>query len=184
MKAPGFRAATTHRTPRFGRSLALLVLVAGTLLGMTMVSAAGVVPERVLAQESATPVAGAADAVDRCPDELTGPGSEAWVRAELYFSQPGADADAGTDEAFMDFLDNEVTPRFPDGLTLLSGIGQWRGSDGDIGQTRSHVLIILFPSDSVAESSALLEEIRDTYEDQFDQQSVLRADAAAVCTSF
>ncbi len=184
MLEPRYWAVTTHRAPRFGRSLALLMLVAGTLLGMTMVSAAGVVPERVLAQESATPVAGAAEAADLCPDELTGPGSEPWVRAELYFSQPRADRDAGTDEAFMDFLDNEVTPRFPDGLTLLSGIGQWRGSDGDIGQTRSHVLIILFPSDSAAASSALLEEIRDTFEEQFDQESVLRADAAAVCTSF
>lgn len=182
MTAPRNRFTATSGGRRVARSAALLTLVIGTLVGGSIFTATGVAPDRVLAQESATPVIG--DVADACPDELTGPGSEPWVRAELYFSQPAADADAGTDEAFMDFLDNEVTPRFPDGLTLLSGIGQWRGSDGDIGQTRSHVLIILFPGEGMAESSALLEEIRDTYEEQFDQQSVLRADAAAVCTSF
>ncbi len=162
----------------------MLLLAAGILAGLTVFAAAGMVPGGALAQESATPVAGAPSVADPCPDELTGPGSESWVRVELYFSQPSVDRDAGTDDAFMDFLDADVTPRFPDGLTLLSGIGQWRGADGDIGQTRSHVLIILIPSDSVAESSALVEEIRDTFEEQFDQESVLRADAAAVCTSF
>lgn len=29
-----------------------------------------------------------------------------------------------TDEEFSQFLNDEVTPRFPDGLTLLKGYGQ------------------------------------------------------------
>lgn len=182
MTEPRFRVAAPRRRLSPIRSLALLVV--GTMLGATLFTAAGFGPGGALAQESATPVAEAVTTTDSCPDELTGPGSEPWVQVELYFSQPRADAEAGTDDAFMDFLDNEVTPRFPDGLTLLSGIGQWRGSDGDIGQTRSHVLIILIPGENVAESSALVEEIRDTYEEQFDQESVLRADTMPVCTSF
>jgi Protein of unknown function (DUF3574) len=35
-------------------------------------------------------------------------------------------------EEFKGFLDIAVTPCFPDGLTLLTGKGQFRESDGQI----------------------------------------------------
>lgn len=50
-----------------------------------------------------------------------------WVRSELYFSV-GDEDDPGSaiDEAhWRAFLDREVSPRFPDGLTVLDGYGQW-----------------------------------------------------------
>jgi hypothetical protein len=134
-----------------------------------------------LAQE-ATPMA---DAVDLCPDDLFGPDSEPWMQAELYF---GTTQDNGTPYAESDFdafLDNEITPRFPDGLTLLTGLGQWMNPDtGVTSQERSMLLIILYPPDPSGETSAKFEEIRDLYEQQFHQQSVLRADSGPVCTSF
>jgi hypothetical protein len=133
-----------------------------------------------LAQE-ATPATGA---VDLCPDELYGPGSEPWMQAELYF---GTTQDTGTPYAESDFdafLDNEITPRFPDGLTLLTGLGQWKNSEGTISQERSMLLIILYPPDPSGATSAKFEEIRDLYEQQFHQESVLRADGGPVCTSF
>jgi len=133
-----------------------------------------------VAQGAATPVAG----VDPCPDELTGAGSEPWIRAELYFGTSRRDGPPFTEEEWFAFLDAEVTPRFPAGLTVLTGVGQFLNSRGDIIQERSQVLIILFPAEGAAGSSALLEEIRDAYEEQFQQESVLRADAAPVCTSF
>jgi hypothetical protein len=79
-----------------------------------------------------------------------------------------------------------VTPRFPDGLTVLTGLGQWRESaTSQIVQERSNVLIILYPPTTAQESSVRLEEIRDAYEQQFNQTSVLRADdSVPVCTSF
>ena len=137
------------------------------------------------AQGDATPVATSATgaAVDACPDELYGPGSEPWVRGELYFGTTKDDGTAYSPEEFAAFLDKEITPRFPDGLTLLTGLGQWKGQTGII-QERSQLLIILYPADTAAESSAKLEEIRDLYEQQFHQESVLRADAYPVCTSF
>ncbi|MFN8662353.1 MAG: DUF3574 domain-containing protein [Thermomicrobiales bacterium] len=138
------------------------------------------------AQGEATPVAGTTSAaVDACPDELYGAGSEAWVRGELYF---GTSMDQGVGvipDDFEAFLDAEVTPRFPDGLTLLTGLGQWKGPD-DVAPSKmgSEVLIILYPQESAAESSAKLEEIREAYKAQFNAQSVLRADTTLVCTSF
>jgi hypothetical protein len=136
----------------------------------------------VRAQSDATPVTQAADV---CPDELYGPDSEPWVRAELYFGTTNPETHKPfSEEEFDKFLDAEITPRFPDGLTLLTGLGQYRNSKGDIIQETSKLLIILFPTDTAAESSAKLEEVRAVYEEQFHQESVLRADASEVCTSF
>jgi hypothetical protein len=139
-----------------------------------------------LAQGNATPVGAVAETGDLCPDELYGPDSEPWVRGELYFGVPSDEDGASGEERFDTFLDTEVTPRFPDGLTLLSGLGQWRSSASDeISQQDSMLLIILYPQDPSGATNALFEEIRDAYETQFDQESVLRADhVGPVCTSF
>lgn len=170
--------------PAAGLALAVALLAGGGLgLGF-----GGAEPARLaatgpaFAQEAATPMT-AAEAADACPDDLYGPDSEPWVRAELYFGMSAADGDVFAQEEFLAFMDAEITPRFPDGLTLLSGIGQWQGDRGVI-QQRSQVLIILYPAEFGRESSALLEEIRDEYEQQFNQESVLRADSYPVCTSF
>ena len=169
-------------------------LVAGAALALAVVGAGSVglgaaEPARLaasaatLAQDGATPAA-EDTAGDLCPDELYGPDSEAWVQAELYFGTTQDDGYPYSDEEFLDFLDAEVTPRFPAGLTLLTGLGQWQGSDGTISQERSQVLVILYPPDETGQTSTLLEEIRDAYEQQFSQESVLRADTFPVCTSF
>ena len=72
------------------------------------------------------------------------------------------------------FLDAEITPRFPAGLTVVTGLGQYQNESGEVVQERSEVLILLYPEADARESSALLEEIRDAYETQFEQNSVLR----------
>ena len=168
---------------QLGRRLRVSALMLALLAGGVGIGA----HTSVLAQGNATPVGGAAttEAVDPCPDELYGPGSEPWVRGELYFGLPSDDGAASGEERFGEFLDTEVTPRFPDGLTLLTGLGQWRSSStGEISQQESALLIILYPADLSGETSARFEEIRDAYETQFDQESVLRAAAGPVCTSF
>src|SRR5687768_10726777 len=61
------------------------------------------------------------------------------VRTELFFglSRPGGRI---TERQFDRFVDDEVTPRFPDGLTLVSGDGQFRLADGEIVEERSKLL--------------------------------------------
>jgi Protein of unknown function (DUF3574) len=170
--------------PQFVRGLRAPVLALALLAGGIGIGASAPSLLKssapVMAQE-ATPMSEAADV---CPDELYGPDSEPWEQAELYF---GTTQDNGTpysESDFDAFLDNEITPRFPDGLTLLTGLGQWRNSEGVISQERSMLLIILYPPDPSGETSAKFEEIRDLYEQQFHQESVLRADSGPVCTSF
>lgn len=103
------------------------------------------------------------------------------ARLELYFGTTQKDGSTVSDAAWGSFLDEEVTPRFPDGLTVLRGYGQWRNSSGEIAKEGSIVLVILyFPSD---ESEAKIEDIRAAYKDRFNQESVMRVDSAN-CVSF
>jgi len=96
---------------------------------------------------------------------------ESYKRTELYFGGSLQDGTPITPAEFELFLDKEVTPAFPDGLTWLEAHGQWMGGKED-----SYVLIILYPF-SDRNANRELEEIRTDYKEQFDQQSVLRADS-------
>jgi len=99
----------------------------------------------------------------------------AFARTELYFGTAKPDG-VVTPEDFKDFLDREITPRFPDGLTVLSGYGQFQLSDGTIIVEDSYVLILLYPVERTKQSSARIETIRRLYRLEFQQQSVLRVD--------
>jgi hypothetical protein len=101
---------------------------------------------------------------------------ELFARTELFFGSAKPDGSEVTMEEFQQFLDDEITPRFPDGLTLLMGLGQFRGSSGVIIQERSMLLILLYPVEVRRDSSVKIEEIREAYKKLFQQESVLRAD--------
>jgi hypothetical protein len=101
--------------------------------------------------------------------------AEEWIRTELYF---GTAMPKGVvkEKEFAAFVDEVVTPRFPDGLTLLSGYGQFRLSTGEIKQETSYVLILFYPQ-GTPNSEQYIEEIRHVYKMKFQQESVLRADS-------
>jgi hypothetical protein len=103
------------------------------------------------------------------------PGCQRYARTELFFGtdRPGG---AVSDQEFHAFTDAEITPRFPDGLTLLPGTGQFRGADGKLVAERSMVLILLYPVRAESDSGAKIEQIRELYKKKFSQESVLRVD--------
>jgi hypothetical protein len=101
-----------------------------------------------------------------------------WQRTELYFGTQRLGKSDVTDREFFLFVDEEITPRFPDGLTLLTGYGQFRNAQGDIIQERSKVLILFFPRDT-KDADKKVEEIRAAYKKTFSQESVLRVDSLA-----
>jgi hypothetical protein len=97
-----------------------------------------------------------------------------FVRTELFFGTAKPDG-VVTDAEFRAFLDQEITPRFPDGLTLLTGSGQFR-SDDVIVKENSYLLILLYPVEDAKASNRKIEAIRRRYVTQFAQESVLRVD--------
>jgi hypothetical protein len=103
---------------------------------------------------------------------------EVWARTELYF---GTDREGGdiSDHEFFGFMDQYITPLFPDGLTLLSGRGQFLNSRGVLIKERSKVLILFYPV-SMRDANQKIEEIRRNYKDHYQQESVLRVDSYVV----
>ena len=103
-------------------------------------------------------------------------GSLNFARTELFFGTAKADGSVVTDAQFLTFVDVAITPRFPDGLTLLEADGQFRNSAGDIVKEKSFLLILLYPVEDFRQASRRINAIRDEYKEQFQQESVLRAD--------
>lgn len=185
--------STVGQAARGHRLLAMLLiaLLGALALATSVLHDTNAAPDGaviVMRQDTgATPAAGATPVetdADTCEATSPGVGAEPWIRSELYFGTTMPDGNAITAEDWQAFLDEEITPRFPAGLTILEGYGQFLNAQGVIAAEASIVLIIFHPAEWVDESSAALEEIREAYEEQFDQESVLRADSEPVCISF
>jgi Protein of unknown function (DUF3574) len=120
--------------------------------------------------------AGEAAAAIRCRPPL-----EPWMQVELYFGRGlGGDA-VVSEEAFQHFLAEEVTPLFPDGLSVVDVAGQFRDSEGTIVREPTKLLILLVPD--VAPVAPDVETIVAAYKERFDQQSVLHAEQP-ICVGF
>jgi hypothetical protein len=98
-----------------------------------------------------------------------------FARTELYFGTATSEGPV-TEEQFQEFVDKEVSPRFPDGLTITKADGRFRTVEGDLVKEQSFVLVLLYPYETFAEGSRRIERIRSLYKKQFNQQSVLRVD--------
>ena len=69
------------------------------------------------------------------------------------------------------FVDREITPRFPAGLTVFNAAGQWRDKDSNkIVREPSKIVQIVLPGDDGEFSR--LNEIAEAYKTKFRQQSV------------
>jgi hypothetical protein len=98
-----------------------------------------------------------------------------WVDTKLYFGLGLANApDKGVSEAqWRDFLDKEVTPRFPSGLSVVDVYGQWQGKNQTTPERlRSKMLVIDYPD--IQENRDKIEAIRTAWKQRTGDQSVLR----------
>ena len=111
-----------------------------------------------------------------CPD-----GADSFVKYQLFMGRGGQSGEVVDDAAWEAFLGDAVTPRFPDGLTVLDARGQWRGSDGLVQKERSKLLVIMAPPSD--DGMNLIDEISEEYERRFNQESVLRV-VNDTCVSF
>jgi hypothetical protein len=111
-------------------------------------------------------------------------GQAAYLRTELFFGKSIPGGGTVTETAFVQFLDEEVTPRSPAGFTVVPAMGQYREANGVIDHETSDMLILFYPESSVSDASKKIDEIRAAYNKTFHQESVLREEEQPSCVSF
>lgn len=105
------------------------------------------------------------------------PAASDWVQTELFFGIAETSADAALvaqrEHRWQTFLDQEVTTRFPDGLSVFDVSGQWLSPKrGTISYEHSKALLILY-HDTPAHR-ADIEAIRTAWKSLTGDESVLR----------
>ena len=91
--------------------------------------------------------------------------------AQLLFGRNVADQVRVTEAEWSDFVAREVSPRFPDGFTMMDATGQWRDSRrGTIVHEGSKLIEIVLPGRS--DDKARIDAIAEAYKSRFEQQSV------------
>ncbi|WP_336997336.1 DUF3574 domain-containing protein [Leclercia sp. M50] len=99
----------------------------------------------------------------------------------LYFGLNRPAGEAITGQEWQQFVDQDVTPRFRDGLTVFDARGQWLGNDGKVARESSKALMLIHGKDAQSESN--IEALRGIYKTRFAQESVMRVDQP-VCVQF
>lgn len=103
------------------------------------------------------------------------PAQAQWIRTELYFSVGSVDGKEGavSPARWREFLDKEVTPRFPDGFTAFDAYGQWRDHGAKEPERLSTKVIVILHENSPKHSNDI-EAIRLAYKRITGDLSVLR----------
>jgi hypothetical protein len=123
-------------------------------------------------------LAGCAAAPEPCPV-----GAGPATIAEAYFGRNVKTRAPVTDAEWARFMADTVTPAFPDGLTVLDGVGQWRNAEGRISREDSKLLLLVLPGQDQAAASARLAPVTAAWKARFAQESVLTVFRAG-CAGF
>ena len=102
------------------------------------------------------------------------------LQLDLYFGLATKGREIGEAE-WAAFLNEEVTPRFPDGLSVIDVAGQYRNPAGHIARERSKLLVVVVLDAPVHVPK--VQAIVDAYKRQFNQLSVLHVERA-ICAMF
>lgn len=136
------------------------------------------IPRLFVAVAALSLLAAGACAVDggfQCPD-----GMEPFTELNVYFGLGKSDGSTISEREWRGFLADTVTPRFPDGLTVLDARGQWFDTaEGRIYRESTKLLYVLVPIDTNEASVNALREISEVYKRHFDQQAVLHTTSPA-----
>ncbi|CFQ45124.1 DUF3574 domain-containing protein [Yersinia bercovieri] len=104
---------------------------------------------------------------------------EPMAQTTLYFGLNRPHGPAISTAEWHSFVDNDVTSRFKEGLTIIDAKGQWLGNDGRVAKESSKALVLIHKNDKDAD----IEALRSRYKQQFAQESVMRVDTN-VCVDF
>ncbi len=101
--------------------------------------------------------------------------------AQLFFGRNIGDKPGVTEKDFQAFVDSEITPRFPEGLTVMDGGGQWQGAENVLIREASKIVVLVFAPGQGR--MAKVDEVRKAYKQRFRQESVLTVTQDA-CVAF
>jgi hypothetical protein len=93
-------------------------------------------------------------------------------RTEMFFGLSVPGGQVISEQAWQAFVDEVITPRFPEGFSVVDASGQWRENSGHIAHEKSKILIVLHRAD--ASVVRKLDEIRGEYKSRFKQEAVIR----------
>ena len=108
-------------------------------------------------------------------------GGEQWTEYRLFMGRSVGDQEVVSDADWDNFLADTITPRFPDGLSVIDVAGQGTTADGSIERERTKMLLVLAPQGN--DALARMNEISAEYKQRFNQNSVLRV-VTEVCVAF
>jgi hypothetical protein len=100
------------------------------------------------------------------------------VESTLYFGMKSADGSGVSEQEWTHFLAEVITPRFPDGLTVVQVYGQagnQRAKPDAVLAETTKMLIIVHPN--TAEAANALGEIKAEYKARFNNLGVFHTDA-------
>ena len=102
-------------------------------------------------------------------------------QTQLWFglSQPGGRIISP--QQWQQFVDQVITPAFPQGLSVIDATGQWLGHDGVRVRESSRGVLLIYQASK--EKSQAIDQIRTRYRQLFSQDSVMRVDQP-VCVAF
>jgi hypothetical protein len=150
--------------PHQRRRHAQALVVSGTLaLGVILTLAGLAQGGRVLTATSFT--ARAPQVTAACAER---------VQVRLFFGLRGPGGHV-PDSEWETFLSDVVTPRFPNGLTVLQASGQWRGTGDRLEREPSRVVEIVH--DESSDAGRRIDQIVTIYKTRYQQQSVMVARA-------
>jgi hypothetical protein len=98
-------------------------------------------------------------------------GLEPKTTADLYFGRNIGASPGVSDPDWAKFVDEEITPRFPNGLSVGDVAGQWKGADGAIVREPSKAVMLVLSGEEG--ETAKLDAIRNAYKTRFRQESVM-----------
>ncbi len=104
---------------------------------------------------------------------------EPMTQTTLYFGLNRPHGPAISIAEWQSFVDNDVTSRFNEGLTVIDAKGQWLGNNGQVAKESSKALVLIHKDGK----EDAIEALRSRYKQQFAQESVMRVDTT-VCVDF
>jgi len=100
------------------------------------------------------------------------PSKKILTKDELYFGLSKPAGGMVSEAQWQQFLNLVITPRFPNGLTVVAASGQYLNTSSELTKENTKLVILIYENSPTR--NQMITQIIDIYKRMFDQESVLR----------